>query len=172
MEDNRLIQEMKKGDSEAFGVLFDKYYDKVYRYCYRRLTDREFAEDMTQEVFLRVLKSIGSYRHYGKFENYLYVIAKNLIKDSYGKREILPIEDVECAVEETGFDGIEKYILLSKALAKIPEREREILLLRYDADLKIKDIARVMGMNLSTTKYHLKKGIQMLKELIAEDYYT
>ncbi len=172
MEDNRLIQKLKKGDSEAFGVLFDRYYDRVYRYCYRRMTDRELAQDMTQEVFLRVLKSIGSYRHYGKFENYLYVIAKNLIRDSYGKREILPIDDVECAVEETGFARIEQYMLFNGALEKLPEREREILLLRYDAELKIKDIARIMEMNLSTTKYHLKKGLQMMKELITEDDYT
>lgn len=162
MEDTRFIKQLKKGDQEGINFLFDKYYDRVYGYCYRHVTHRETAQDLTQEVFLRVFRHIEDYRHYGKFENYLYVIAGNLCKDFYKKRRFYSLEDMELQVEEEGFEKSESALVVKEALERLPELEREIIYLRFYQDRKIKDIAKILNLKLSTVKYHLKKGQDLL----------
>ncbi|MDE6434396.1 MAG: RNA polymerase sigma factor [Lachnospiraceae bacterium] len=169
MDEKALIRKLKKGDSESLNRIFDAYYDKVYGYCYRHLNHRENAQDMTQEVFLRVCRNISDYRHYGKFENYLYVIAANLLKDHYRKKQLLPLEDIVIKETEPGFARAENTLIVTEALRKLPEQEREIIVLRYYQELKIKDIARILDLKLSTTKYHLKRAQEMLGELLEEN---
>lgn len=169
MDEKALIRKLKKGDSESLNRIFDAYYGKVYGYCYRHLNHRENAQDMTQEVFLRVCRNISDYRHYGKFENYLYVIAANLLKDHYRKKQLLPLEDIVIEETEPGFARAENTLIVTEALRKLPEQEREIIVLRYYQELKIKDIARILGLKLSTTKYHLKRAQEMLGELLEKN---
>ncbi len=168
MDEKALLRKLKKGDTESLNQIFDAYYDKVYGYCYRHVNHRENAQDITQEVFLRVCRNISGYRHYGKFENYLYVVAGNLLKDYYRKRHLLPLDDIVIENAEPGFDRAENAVIVTEALKRLPEQEREILLLRYYQELKIKDIARVLGLKLSTAKYHLKRAQEMLGELLEE----
>ena len=68
-------------------ILIKKYYRDIYTYCFCRVEDRQTAQDLTQEVFLRFLQNLDSYEHTGKLKNYLYVTAGNLIKDHYKKRK-------------------------------------------------------------------------------------
>lgn len=167
MENTGVWRRLKKGDREGIGRLFDQYYDKVYGYCYRHVTQRETAQDLTQEVFLRVFKHIEDYRHYGKFENYLYVIAGNLCRDFYKKNKPLELYREAKTVEE-GFSQSEQAIVVKEALDRLPELEREIIYLRFYQDRKIKDIAKILDLNLSTVKYHLKKGQELLAEYLQE----
>lgn len=162
MEENTLVRKLKKGDRDSLNDLFDRYYDKIYGYCYRHVNHRENAQDLTQEVFLRVCRHISDYRHYGKFENYLYVIAGNLCKDYYKKKKMLSFEEIVTEKMEPGFAKAEDEIVVTEALKKLPELEREIVLLRYYQELKIKDIAVILDMKVSTTKYHLKCAQEML----------
>lgn len=157
-------RKLKNGDKEGVYIAFDAYYDKIYGYCYRHVNHRETAQDLTQEVFLRVLLHLENYRHYGKFENYLYVIAGNLCRDYYRKRRVLSLEDLELQKEEQGFARTEEQLVVEQALKKLPEQEREIILLRFYQDLKIKDIAKILGLKLSTVKYHLKRAQERLED--------
>ncbi len=170
MENNRLIRKLKMGDKKSVNLVFEQYYDKVYGFCYRHVTHKETAEDLTQEVFLRVLKHIEDYRHYGKFENYLYVIAGNLCRDFYKKNKNLPLCEMELPVEETGFIQSEQALVVKEALDRLPELEREIIYLRFYQDRKIKDIAKIRNLKLSTTKYHLKRGQELLLEYLQNDH--
>lgn len=170
VENNRLIRKLKMGNKESVNRVFEQYYDKVYGYCYRHVTHRETAQDLTQEVFLRVFRHIEDYRHYGKFENYLYVIAGNLCKDFYKKNKFLPLDEMELQIEETGFLQSEQALVVKEALDRLPELEREIIYLRFYQDRKIKDIAKIRNLKLSTTKYHLKKGQELLLKYLQNDY--
>lgn len=169
MEDKQWIRKLKKGDNESINLLFDKYYDQVYGYCYRHVTHRETAQDLTQEVFLRVFRRIEDYREYGKFENYLYVVASNLCKDFYKKTKILALEEIEQEVEELGFARTEQAIGVQQALEKLPYLERELIYLRYYQELRIKDIAKIVNLTVSTAKYHLKRGQEQLAEYLREE---
>lgn len=161
---DEIERKLKNGDKEGLYIAFDAYYDKIYGYCYRHVNHRETAQDLTQEVFLRVLLHLENYRHYGKFENYLYVIAGNLCRDYYRKRHVLSLEALELQEEERGFVRTEEQIVIEQALKKLPEQEREIILLRFYQDLRIKDIAKILGLKLSTVKYHLKRAQERLED--------
>lgn len=149
-----------------------KYYEKVYYYCYRHVENKHAAQDLTQEVFIRVIKSIDNYKDYGKFENYLYVIARNQCKDFY-KRESNYNSSNKSYIDEERLENLpesipnlENRIMTQGALSKLSEEEREIIILRFYHDLKIKDIAKIMKSGLSITKYRLKKAIKMIGENI------
>lgn len=172
MSDGSDIRKAQSGDVESMNRLFDRYYDAVYSYCYRHVKHKETAQDLTQEVFLRVCRTMGDYRHYGKFENFLYVIAGNLCKDYYKKRVVYSLDELEVPKTETGFARSEDQIVMEQAITALPELEREIVYLRFYQDLKIKDIAKILDLGLSTTKYHLKKAQEQLAQELAEGRNT
>lgn len=172
MSDGSDIRKAQSGDVESMNRLFDRYYDAVYSYCYRHVKHKETAQDLTQEVFLRVCRTMGDYRHYGKFENFLYVIAGNLCKDYYKKCVVYSLDELEVPKTETGFARSEDQIVMEQAITALPELEREIVYLRFYQDLKIKDIAKILDLGLSTTKYHLKKAQEQLAQELAEGRNT
>ena len=154
-------------DEEYRDRLIRENYADIYAYCFRHLGHRETAEDLTQETFLKFLRNVERYREYGKIKNYLYVIAGNVIRDHYRKPKELPVEkemytegksmpdmDVEHAAER---------VEIREALAALESPDREIIILRYYQELKIKDIAAVMGMPASTVRYRLKTAEKELK---------
>ncbi|BBF45347.1 RNA polymerase sigma-70 factor, ECF subfamily [Lachnospiraceae bacterium KM106-2] len=166
MEDAFLIAAAKQGNKKRLDELITKYYEKIYHYCYRHTDDRTMAEDLTQEVFLKVIRNINGYSHYGKFENYLYVIAGNVCKDFYKQKVFVSMEEVatEEGKEERSYDRIENSLVVKEALDSLNEKEREAIILRYYQDLKIKDIAKIMGDGVSITKYRLGHAKKLLKK--------
>ena len=74
-EDRRLINRIRNGDKGAFEELVKRHYEDIFSYCYRRTGNREDAEDLTQEVFLKLVKAIYKYRHTGKFRNFIFTVA-------------------------------------------------------------------------------------------------
>lgn len=164
MRDTKVIQEIKDGKIYLFDNLIKKYYEKVYYYCYRHLDNMQAAQDLTQEVFMKVIKNIGNYKHYGKFENYLYVIAGNECKDFYKKESKYILKEVEEYSSEEEISKLENKIIVQEALDKLSKKEREIIILRFYQDLKIKDIAKIMNAGVSITKYRLKKAMNIISE--------
>lgn len=164
MGDTKVIQEIKDGKIYLFDNLIKKYYEKVYYYCYRHLDNMQAAQDLTQEVFMKVIKNIGNYKHYGKFENYLYVIAGNECKDFYKKESKYILKEVEEYSSEEEISKLENKIIVQEALDKLSKKEREIIILRFYQDLKIKDIAKIMNAGVSITKYRLKKAMNIIGE--------
>lgn len=145
-------------------------YGEIYRYCCLRLDQRQAAEDITQEVFLKFLDSLDSYKDYGKVRNYLYVIAGNLIKNYHKKpRETCAgeIEDGEAAPD--GTDRVVDRVMVQEALSALEKTEKDIVILRYYQDLRIKDISRIMGMPASTVRYRLKAAEQILREKLKNE---
>lgn len=80
-----LIQKAQKGDTEALEKLIDRYYDNIFSYLFRKVGSIELAEDLTQEVFLRLVKTLSRYRPTGKFSNYVFTIAVNAANDYFRK---------------------------------------------------------------------------------------
>ena len=127
----------------------EEQYDKIYRYCYFRLRNRETAEDITQETFLRYFEkySLSTAEWAVK---YLYTIARNLCIDEYRQKPLLPLED-SLMQEQPAKDSDEEQLLtglsVRTALSKLEHEEQELLLLKYVNEVSVSAIAQILGIS-------------------------
>ena len=148
-------------------VSIQDQYDKIYRYCYFKVNNKEIAEDLTQEAFLKYF-SQTSYINRGKPLAYLYTIAKNLCVDYYrnNKKEQERDEAVLCSddisVFETNFD-------IRQAVFTLPDDLRELLLLRYANELGIGEIANITGISRFSVYRKLNKALGILKAVLRKE---
>ncbi len=172
MEDFLLILKMKQGDEHALDRFVRKYYSDILRYCRYHCGDMAYAEDLTQETFLKFFGSIEHYQHAGKAKNYLYTIARNLCINLSTKRSF------EVAVEgilEQAADKNDVILLLEtrldmeQALKQLPSEFREVIVLCYFQELKLKEIADILQIGLPLVKYRLKRGKELLKVLLGKE---
>ncbi len=163
-----LIQKIKKGNEQAMDQFVSKHYPKIYQYCLLRVRDHGYAEDLTQETFLKFFQAFERYKHYGKALNYLYVIAGNLCKDHFRKEGRMEVSEMpeEIAVEHMG--QVEKRMEIYEALDKLPEEIREIVILFFFQEISQKEIARMMGIQLSLVKYRVSRAKKLLAEYLGE----
>lgn len=144
-------------------------YEAIYQYCCYHLNQRQAAEDITQEVFLKFLNHLDSYKDYGKVKNYLYVIAGNLIKNDRKKPKetySAEIEDFEKMASDGADDPLDHVldrVLVLEALSALEKTEKDLIILRYYQDLRIWDIAKITGIPASTVRYKLKHAEGILK---------
>ena len=136
--------------------LEDKY-NKIYRYCYYRVRNKDVAEDLTQETFLRFFES--NYQEKGREMNYLYTIAKNLCINEI-KNNVLTLQNEEIA-DESVFDAdlVEK-IHIRNLLMELPDDDREVLILRYMNGETVSDISKLLGIS----RFALYRKIQNAKK--------
>jgi RNA polymerase sigma factor, sigma-70 family len=167
-DDYYLIGKMKKGDDNSMELFIRKYYPEILKYCYRNLRGSNIAEDITQETFVYFVKSLNRYHHYGKARNYLYTIAGNLCKNQYKMRSFVLLEEQVQALEAAESD-IETRLDMENALQKLSAEFREILILHYFQDLKLKEIARILEIGLPLVKYRLAKAKEKLKIIMEEE---
>ncbi|MCM1253646.1 MAG: sigma-70 family RNA polymerase sigma factor [Clostridium sp.] len=143
------------------------HYDKIYRYCYCKLQQRELAEDITQETFLRFLNH-GNDLHAAHVLPYLYTIAHNLCIDEYRKKKpLLALEEEQ--IEDSGAEEkMFNAVSLKLALAKLEEEERELLMLRYVNEEPIYMICRIFGLSRFSVYRKLKTALKKLEECLKE----
>lgn len=169
-----LIRRMKQGDESAVNDFVKKYYDEIYRYCYYKLSDKWQAEDFTQDTFIRFFKHFNSYIHKGKAKNYLYVIAGNLCKNEYKKHKEVSSWQVEGQIVGTKEEQKEITLKVSmqQEISRLPKEFKEVIILHYFQNLKIREIAQILDINISLVKYRLSESKKMLKKSIdKEDFY-
>lgn len=160
-ENKRLIK--IANDNDEIDIVIQKNYMSIYKYCYYHVGNSDVAQDITQEVFLKFLKQIDRYKEYGKLKNYLYVIAKNCIRDYIRKVKEVNLETVIERFDSGGIDKKLDQLSIWEALNFLEEVEKEIIILRYYQDLRIKDISQVMDIPASTVRYKLKNAEKILK---------
>ena len=171
MKEFLLISRSARGDREALGELVRLYYGKIYNYIFYRVTDRTLAEDLTQETFARFFRTLSQYQHYGKAANYLYVIAGNLCRDYYRKREEIPMEELpEQPVYQ--MDVLDLRLDIHRALEQLPPELREVTILYFFQELKQKEIARILGISLPLVKYRIRRAKELLEQLIGKEDAT
>lgn len=172
MDDEKLILRIKSGDTDALDTLIQKHYDDIYTYCYRRLGNQLDAQDVTQDVFLHFCRDFDAYTNMGKCKNYLYVIAHNLCINTMQKKKPISLEDAK--EEMSSGIGIpaerfEEAGPVQAALKKLPQEQKEVVILRFYHDLKLREIAQITNSRLSTTKYRLGQGLKTLSKLLSKE---
>lgn len=165
-----LIYKMKKGDEKACAAFIRKYYPDILKYCLYHCRDMNDAEDLAQETFTRFFQKFSDYQHMGKAKNYLYTIAANLCRDFYRSRREVPLADLPELRTEENQDQVEQNkLLLEWALGKLPEELRETVILYYFQGFTYKEIAKILKVGESLTKYRMKRAKELLRKLCGEE---
>ena len=178
-----LVERAREGDGEAFGQIYDRYADVVYRYVFYRVGDRGLAEDLTSETFLRALRRIGSFTYQGRdIGAWLVTIARNLILDHVKSAR----SRLESTTDEIGLVGDhatstvrpptpEALVLDSLTSAALMEavdalnlEQRECVLLRFVQGFSVAETASIMGKNDGAIKALQHRAVRKLATLVGD----
>jgi RNA polymerase sigma-70 factor (ECF subfamily) len=174
-----LIQRAQAGDpaagEAALSDLYERYRVSVYRYLYYRVGDEQAAEDLTSEVFLRMLHALPGYRPQSvTFKAWLFQIARNLAIDHYrkmGKDRMAELEeglmDDSAPVEASVEQGL-THQMLRRALGKLSEEQRDVLILRFVTGMPIAEAARTLHKSEDAVKGLQRRALQALKEILSD----
>lgn len=172
-----LVARAQAGESDAFGLLYDRYIDLVYRYIYYRVGGMALAEDLTSETFLRALRRIDSFSWQGRdFAAWLVTIARNLITDHYksGRYRLeITTEDILDAAPPQTADGPESQVLdaltnqtLLEAVKKLNPEQQECIVLRFLQGLSVSETALIMDKNDGAIKALQYRAVRALARLL------
>jgi RNA polymerase sigma-70 factor (ECF subfamily) len=175
-----LVQRAQSGEAEAFGLLYDRYVDLVYRYVYYRVGGVALAEDLVSETFLRALRRIDSFTWQGRdFAAWLVTIARNLITDHFKsgryRLEVTTEDILESAPNQTA-EGPESQVLdaltnqtLLEAVRQLNPEQQECIVLRFLQGLSVSETAHIMGKNDGAIKALQYRAVRALARLLPED---
>jgi|SRR5579884_68071 len=167
------IKKAQKGDKAAFGEIYHLFYRKIYRYCYYNLGSEDTAFDICQETFLKAWKALESFslEKGGSFQAFLFRIARNLIIDLSRKHKEIPIEIFEETLEidqdvEGQVDRKDNQKMVRKALEKLNDLDKQIVMLFYFEEMSGSEIAKVLNMKEGAMRVRLHRSLKKLKEEI------
>ncbi len=171
LDDQQLVAAYRGGDQAAFGVLYDRYLDKIYRFIFYKTFDTPTAEDLTSSTFFKALNKISTLDlSRGTFSAWIYSIARNTVIDHYRSRHMAAAtgEDVfdlseENRTEET-LDAKESLAAVHEYLKTLSPLQREIVTLRLWEERSYADIAAIVGGTESSVKMAFSRTIRKLRE--------
>ena len=176
-----LVERARKLDEQAWQIIYDRYYNRLFGYLYYRVGDPDLAEDLTAQVFERAVKNIGRYRHQGSnLGAWLNRIAQNLANDLYRRRKVRPPEPLELNEDwiSAGNDPAQYALhtessqVLARALSRLTPEQREVILLRFVARLTSPEIGKRMGKTTGAIKALQHRALAALRrELEALNYH-
>lgn len=175
LTDAVLIDRAKRGDHQAFGTLYSRYVDAIFRYVRSRVDDQQTAEDLTEAVFLRSFEAIGRYREKGlKYSAYLYQVARNHLTDHYRRPvENVAIESIEHQIDsaqtvDSKIIHQEQGAKLRSALDRLPQEYQEIIRIRILLELSTTEAAQWMKRTEGATRVLLHRALKALKREVEE----
>jgi RNA polymerase sigma-70 factor (ECF subfamily) len=172
-----LVELARKGDSDAFGLLYDHYQPSVYRFLFYRTRSGTLAEDLTSETFFRALRSMNNFRWQGKdFGAWLMTIARNLATDHFkAGRTRLELTTEDMGLHDDATEGPESSVLagltneiLLRALTELPPEQRDCLVMRFLQGMSIAETAAVLGRSDGAVKQLQLRGVRNLAKLMPE----
>lgn len=172
MNDRELIREIQKGKKEYISAVAEKYYDDVYRFCLYQSGNPDDSYDLAQETFLKFIRYLDGYR-YRNLKGYLLTIAMNLCRDYFNQAERK--KRAGCSWEEMEFfhapESVEREVSLSlkEALTRLPDMQREAVVLFYVYGYKYREIAKMTETELSTVKSRVRQGTEKLRRMLCEE---
>ena len=165
-----------RDNSTAFVQLYRSHYDAVFRYCVHRLFERQMAEDITSEVFLKVVENIHGFKGDEKqFRCWLYRIATNAVNNHLRKTARrnrllkIPRGQTNSQVADCG-EMFEKLAVLRKAVFTLRPRYQTIITLRFFENLKLTEIAEVLGSSPGTVRSQLTRALAKLRKVLAKEF--
>jgi RNA polymerase sigma-70 factor (ECF subfamily) len=185
-DDDYYIKKTLEGDSNSFSVLVERYQNMVFALALKMLKHREESEEVSQDTFIKVYKSLSKFNGESKFSTWIYRIAYNSCLDRIKKNskynnnvEINEITSNEISHTESIFDSLEnkeRSIIVKQCMDKLPEDERIIIHLFYFEELSLKEIVGIVSMTEGNVKVKLfrarKKLFSIFKESVEPEIYS
>ncbi|MPW24584.1 sigma-70 family RNA polymerase sigma factor [Alkalibaculum sp. M08DMB] len=174
-----LLAKCIQGDLDAFGVLINKYSIQVYNTLHRILGNEEDAQDVSQEVFIKIYKNMHTFKGKSEFSTWLYRITINCAKDFNKKKKIdLLIDDTKDIEQEFSYEKssnpeaaieeVEKRELVLKELMKLKKNQRMIIVLRDIQGLSYEEISKVLSISIGTVKSRINRARIQLRQALLE----
>jgi len=186
-DDRVYVRRALDGDDAAFAVLVHRYERGLYNLAYRMVRDAELARDLTQDIFIRVHRSLSKYDPVYPFTSWIYRVASNLCIDTIRKKKLPTIsldapisvgdgESVQRDLPDPGTDphadleATDRGRILSEALGQLPEPQRLVLLLRHQRDLSYEEIALSLDVPLGTVKARIHRAREALRRILEREH--
>ncbi len=171
---NNIIKVAREGDLAAFEQLVTLFERRIFGFAFRHVSNREDAEDITQDIFIKLYKKLGSYDSTQGFTTWLFTIATNTIYDflrrKRAKPELLIVDDPDAPFEtkdtHDAYISVEARVDVTEGLAKIKPVYQTVLLLFYRDELSCEEISDVLKIPVGTVKTHLARGRSALKNVL------
>lgn len=180
--DNELIRSFQQGNQNALEILVERYKDKIYTSIFFLVKDKHLAEDLFQEVFIKVIDTLKSnrYNEEGKFIQWALRIAHNLCVDYFRKvkrTKIISSDDNDIfetytpnsEPADTRMTRAQTNHNLQKMLELLPEEQREVIVLRHYADMSFKEIAELTNTSINTALGRMRYGLINLRKIMVEN---
>jgi RNA polymerase sigma factor (sigma-70 family) len=171
--DEQLMARVKNGQLDQLNGLFDRYSKRIYGYFLKCTMSKDESDDLTQELFIRVMKYRKSYKDGQRFEIWVFQIARNMVKDHYRKMKVHsdyfnPADVILEHTEEDHSGQWEREELLHKALKKLPDDKRELLVLSKFDGMKYEQIATLRKTTVANIKVQVHRTLKELKDIYFE----
>lgn len=174
-----IITQAKAGDATAFGELYSRYAGLILRYLYIRLHEQESAQDLTQEVFVRVIKGIAGLEYRGEksFLGWLYTIASNVLIGHIRRKRAIstPLEDNIEVADPHGQDAVHSIfdrVALAQAMTELTEDQQHVLTLKFFADMTNQEIALLIGRTEGAIKALQYRALHALQHILERECET
>jgi RNA polymerase sigma-70 factor (ECF subfamily) len=174
LQEKIVFLKLKSGDSDAFSFFYDQYVTRIYRFVFIKVSNKQVAEDLTQEIFLKVWQHLVDKKDIQNFQAFIFRVARNSIIDYYRRayRQELPLDYVDETKHEALIDDktedLDKSLdseKLLKQLKSLKAEYQEVLLLRYVEDMSIEDIASILQKDKNNVRVLIHRATIKLKEL-------
>lgn len=166
---------VKNGDIGKTAVLFDRYHTSIYNYFMKIHRNKMMAQDLTQNVFEKIIKYRTSYTEHKSFKSWIFTIARNANIDEYRKRRPTDYcnDDVDLKTSDANAHEVmeksEKNRQLMAALNKLPKDEKELIILTKFEKMKFAEVANIMGMTENAIKVKSHRTIKKLRTILVND---
>ena len=158
--------------AESMEQVIALYYDQIYKFCYWKTHSSVDAQDITQDTFIRFMDAAQTYSDIENPRALLYTIAQHLCLNWLKKVPPDSLDELsqnqEPAVEDFSDRSVQK-IVLSTAITTLPDEQQEVLLLRYGQDLKVGEIAEILGLSRFQVMYRVRGALRQLKKVLKEE---
>lgn len=173
MTDEQLMSKVKNGQLDQLNELFARYSKRIYNYFLKSTLERDDSDDLTQELFIRVMKYRNSYKDGQVFQYWIFQIARNMLKDHFRKMKVHrdhfnPVEVLPDVSEIGSEEQFEKEKMLTLAMKKLTDDKRELLVMSKFQGMKYEQIAALRKTSVSNIKVQVHRTIKELREIYFE----
>lgn len=185
--DREIIREILNGNEDLFAVLVSRYEKPIFNYVYGMVRQRQDAEDLTQEAFVKAFFALKTYKDSFEFSTWMYRIARNVCLDYFRRQKIRSVFSLNTPVGEEEEDELGDFLpagqdpeegvlegelleRVSQAVGRLPWKFREVIILRYIEELPYEDIAQILGVPVGTVKTYLHRAKTKLREMLGEEF--